>query len=158
MDIFDYNIKAFWSKVNKVEDDKCWLWMGTLRSKQSPYGKFWSHNKQFLAHRVSWEIHNGPIQEGLFVCHHCDNPRCVNPGHLFVGTAKDNTRDMLAKDRNPANKFLSEEDVLVIRALFHWSKFKMKDLADEFAVTSANICMIVNNQTWKKVRTDFASL
>jgi hypothetical protein len=96
----------FWEKVDKPGGaDACWLWTGT--PDVNGYGKLWwfDHtNKGKFAHRISWELHNGPIPDGLFVLHSCDNPPCVNPKHLFLGTQLDNMRDMVAKgrDRNPA--------------------------------------------------------
>ena len=75
----------------------CWIWMGYLNS--GGYGSFYVDGQLRSAHRVSWELHYGPIPEGLNVCHHCDVPGCVNPDHLFVGTQKDNIRDALNKGR-----------------------------------------------------------
>lgn len=96
--------ERFWAKVNKdgptvrAELGPCWAW--TADRNHKGYGRLQlGGNVVELAHRYSWALHVGPIPEGMLVCHHCDNPVCVRPEHLFVGTAKDNTADMIAKGR-----------------------------------------------------------
>jgi hypothetical protein len=84
----------FWSKVDKSGD--CWLFktVGT-----DGYAKFWHKGTSTHASRTAYELTYGPIPDGMVVCHHCDNPRCVRPEHLFLGTPKDNTQDMIRKGR-----------------------------------------------------------
>jgi len=89
--------QRFWSKVDK--SGECWLWIAS-RDKDG-YGKFrTSKNISWdRAHRIAWSVAYGPIPPGIHVLHRCDIPPCVNPSHLFLGTAKDNTEDMLSKGR-----------------------------------------------------------
>ena len=87
----------FWAKVDKSGD--CWLWTGAIFAGNG-YGQFSpAHHVNVAAHRFSWELHNGPIPDGLLVCHHCDTPLCVRLDHLFLGTASDNMQDMIRKGR-----------------------------------------------------------
>lgn len=93
-------VKRFWLKVKKSEN--CWEWTASKRHKG--YGAFvWCSNGEVIqgrAHRFSWILHHGAIPDGLCVLHKCDNPRCVRPNHLFLGTKADNNRDMKKKGRN----------------------------------------------------------
>lgn len=90
--------ERFWAKVKRV--DGCWIW--TAHRHDFGYGKiglgYTSKNSEY-AHRLSWMIHNGDIPDGLSVLHKCDNPACVNPAHLYLGTQADNVRDMYARNR-----------------------------------------------------------
>ena len=88
--------ERFWEKVEKT--DGCWVWQGAGHSMK--YGYFGLDGRNRLAHRVAWELICGPIPDGLCVCHHCDTPKCVRPDHLFLGTHKQNSEDMVAKGRS----------------------------------------------------------
>ncbi len=88
--------KRFWSKVDQ-SNQGCWLWQGTLLTQG--YGCFKIAGKMYKAHRVAYTLAKGTIPPGMFVCHHCDTPRCVRPDHLFLGTIKDNVHDAIKKGR-----------------------------------------------------------
>lgn len=89
-------IARFWSKVDRGDPDKCWYWMGC---RASGYGQVWDGKRSIGAHRLSWQITHGAIPDGLSCLHKCDHPPCVNPDHLYIGTQKDNVRDMVERSR-----------------------------------------------------------
>jgi hypothetical protein len=142
----------FWSKVDIRDDDECWEWLAY----QDPdgYGRIntvssttASGRKASLAHRVAWDLTSGPIPEGMFVCHRCDNPSCVNPGHLFLGWPADNAHDMASKGRH-GHAVLTAEDVLWIRELYSNGDWTEREIANEFGVARATINMVVTRKTW----------
>ena len=153
---------AFWAKVNKTPT--CWLWMYSLLSdiyNSGGYGQVTIRNRRLRAHRVAWELTNGPIPDGLHVLHRCDVRHCVNPDHLFLGTDADNIHDAMAKGRfvPPPVRYgeqhglskLTADDVATIRALYaSKSGWTHRSLGEKFNVTHTNICHILNNRTWIK--------
>lgn len=115
-----YSIEErFFSKVNfqgpLILDTLCWEWLA-YKDKWG-YGRIGKSSflRNYLAHRLSWELHNGTIPSDLLVLHCCDNPSCVNPDHLFLGTVQDNISDMVAKGRNASGtRKLTDEQILLI--------------------------------------------
>src|SRR3990167_3652620 len=129
--------ERFWSKVDKSGD--CWIWTG---AKISGYPIFRVGNKLIRGHRYSWELCNGKIPEGLFACHHCDNPSCVRPDHIFLGTHTDNMRDARQKGRLKT-LFLTEKDVWNIRLDYRPHRVTAKQLSEKYDVSVGAIYNIV---------------
>ena len=146
----------FWSKVNKVENG-CWLW--TAATVLAGYGYFYlSTGQDISAHRYSWILHNGPIANGLCILHKCDVPPCVNIDHLFLGTLKDNTQDMLAKGRNDppigersGSAKLTEGDVIKIREEYAAGGVTQRDIAKRYNVCRQTVSFVVQGKTWKHI-------
>lgn len=146
----------FWSKVDISDEDKCWEWQAGIGS--AGRGNFSIGRENFSAHRMSWMLTFGEIPDGLCICHHCDNGKCVNPTHLFLGTYRDNVLDMHEKGRDnilcgeddPKSK-LTEKQVLEIRNLwkpFIYSQFR---LAKEYGVSRSTIEGILHRNIWKHI-------
>jgi hypothetical protein len=141
----------------------CWVWIGhRFHGKQ--YGQITINHKAKKAHRVSWEIHFGKIPVGMCVCHKCDNPSCIRPDHLFLGTTQENTRDMINKGRKPSGKdsvknrrsykgsnhpgaILNEQKVLEILNRSESYSF----LAKEYGVSKPLIASIKQRRSWTHV-------
>lgn len=152
--------ERFWEKVNVRGKNDCWNWTASLS--RWGYGSIGHGNGPGtkLAHRVSWELHHGKIPDGVFVCHHCDNPACVNPEHLFLGTPKDNAQDCIQKGRccvlrgeEQGRAKLTEQDVRSIRKL-RTNGASLKYLAEKFNVGKTTIGHLLNGDTWKHVLRD----
>ena len=134
----------FGLKVGPEDAKGCWPWTGAIN--EWGYGTFWLDGKMIRAHRISWHLTGRDIPEGVLVLHSCDNPKCVNPHHLFLGTPEDNMRDMARKGRTNTTK-LTAIDVKEIRRLDSVGA-RSKDLARMFYISYASIRYIVNRQTW----------
>ena len=170
--------ELFWRHVDKAPGDACWLWTASRNPKG--YGQFHFRDRSTHSHRVAWELTYGPIPEGMWCLHHCDNPSCVRPDHLFLGTAADNTADMMSKGRHggevfPAYKIagdrhwtrrhpenilkgedigtsrLTEQQVLEIRAKYAAGEFSKASLAREYGVVHHTIRSIIARKSWRHI-------
>lgn len=167
------------SNISKPNgDDGCWEWGG--HRLKAGYGLICHNNIHILAHRASWMVSIGEICDGLHVCHKCDNPPCINPSHLFLGTRKENMQDAARKGRsasgsrnglntkphrNPAYLYpgrsprgisvntakLNPEKVIAIRARCDAGE-SSTTIAKDYGVTPANIRFIARRETWKDVK------
>lgn len=147
--------KRFWSHVTKTESG-CWEWKG-CRIKGRGYGivkRFVDGKKKYRkVHRVAYELAIGPVPEGLMVCHHCDNPPCINPEHLFAGTGSDNMSDCVKKGRykSPAKAKLPKDVRMEVRRLAKEGKTQMW-LANKFGVSQTTIWRTKNGYKDEKVK------
>lgn len=158
--------EAYLQKVLILRDDDCWLWVGYRD--QLGYGRFGINRKILRTHRIAWAMENGPIPDGMKVCHHCDVRHCCNPAHMFLGTQVDNIQDMCSKgrqrtgtkrgyrvwvtvgERNPKSK-ITEADVREIRRRWKAGGISQGDLAKEYGISGSNISGIVRGEYWKHV-------
>jgi len=159
----------FWSKVNKSAT--CWMWTACKNSKG--YGSLRPFNGERYAHRASWVIANGAIKDGAWVLHKCDNPACVNPHHLWLGSNIENQHDMYSKGRGKkatgdahwsklhpdqivrgskiGTSKLTESDVVQIRTRYANGEISQQNLANEFCVHQTIISDVIRRVTWNHV-------
>jgi len=146
----------FFEKVKMPKDrNECWEW--TACCKKYGYGWFSFNRNSELAHRISWMIHYGDIPEGRYICHHCDNPCCVNPDHLFIGDHASNMYDKARKGRcsrlngeSNGNSKLTNYSVRKIRELLN-KGMKGYKIAPIFNVSDVTIYMIKNGHAWQHI-------
>jgi hypothetical protein len=138
-------LARFWSKVRVGLPEDCWEWLAN--ENDNGYGRVTQDGQNLRAHRVAYEIANGPVPDGLIVLHKCDNRKCCNPAHLMAGTHADNFADMVAKGRERWSKGsqhpkakLTPDDVAQIRA----SNDNNAILAERFGVSKSSISMVRN--------------
>lgn len=149
--------QRFWKYVNKTEE--CWLWTGSIRS--TGYGQLMTNNKNgkrtmSTASRISWELHFGEIPENLNVLHKCDNRKCVNPSHLFLGTNADNMIDKINKGRQlRGSQFsfakLNEKDIVKIREDHNLGIYTQSELCKIYNMSATSISKIIRRKSWKHI-------
>ena len=143
-------IDRFWSKVKKGAG--CWEWQAGL---VQGYGQFWTIEFGYRAHRFAWLISQGEIPDGLSVLHSCDNRKCVNPKHLFLGTQADNIHDMINKKRHPHGErshksTLKERDIVAIRQAHAFGVPKVS-LGLRYKISRRHVSNIVRCVSWQHV-------
>lgn len=157
----DNVLARFWAKVQRGSSDECWPWQAT---RTGGYGMFRiSVSKHARAHRFSYELAFGPIPDGMFVCHRCDNPPCCNPAHLFLGTPEDNAFDSAMKRRmhpqtNPetyrgernGRARVSASDVPEIRRLAA-SGVRRARIAEAYGISRETVTAITTGKSWAHI-------
>ena len=145
--------ELFWTRVHK--SSTCWLWTGARKS-QMGYGAIWCRPRLLSAHRLSWYIKHGPIPRGMMVLHRCDNPLCIRPSHLYLGTHTENMADMSKRGRTdrtgrPGMKNgrakLTDEQVQEIRT----SNEPRSTLVKKFGITKCVVSQIILRKTWRHI-------
>lgn len=140
-------MKRFWDKVLKT--NSCWIWASHISG--NGYGYFSLNNKELRAHRVAYELTKGPIPKGLHVMHTCDNPKCVNPDHLKIGTHQDNMSDMVKKGRHHSGRTkYSDFTVYLVRMMFATCQWNQREIAQEIGMSAPHVKEIVRNQSRTK--------
>lgn len=153
---------SFLKKTQRKDNDKCWPWKACVD--QNGYGCMWNcilKKRSRVTRVILFLYKNVPFESKLIACHKCDNPICVNPSHIFVGTMKDNSQDMVKKGRyNPANKpkgskhfasKLSEADVLKIRNMYRTGEHTYGSIAQLYNIDKTVIGKIIKKTAWKHV-------
>lgn len=140
--------------LDKIEkSDSCWIWKGTCF--HVGYGAFWFKGNHQYAHRISYEMFKGKIEDGKLVCHTCDNRKCVNPAHLFLGKKQDNVSDMMIKKRHAKgqmkiNHKLIDKNIPIMRIL-RLRGYSYKRIGEIFGVNPETSRMACLGITWKHI-------
>lgn len=136
--------KLFWSKVIRLGPEECWNWKAGCFD--TGYGAFRFNGKQAKASRIAWIFTNGDIPKNLYVLHHCDNKKCCNPSHLFLGTNGDNIRDYISKGHTLSGRIkkLNKADRLRVIELCASKKISQGDIAKMFKVCRGTISSVYN--------------
>lgn len=152
--------EEFWKHIDKngpipthcPELGPCWIWNGSVG--KTGRGVFAAqHSKQIIVPRFSYQLHKGPIPDGLNVCHHCDNPNCPNPDHLFAGTQEDNLRDAQRKGRvrhgeRKSQAKLTTKDVREIISLRQSTNLSYREIGERFGICNQHAQRLVTGKSW----------
>jgi hypothetical protein len=140
-------LERFWNHVD--QSGSCWEWTGT--KDKDGYGNIVTARGHLKMHQFSYELHRKtPIPSGVLCCHSCDNPACVNPDHLFLGTNLSNLQDAASKGRMVGHRKLSEGDVVSIKQLYVSGEHTQSKLAGKFGVTQSQISRIILGLRWRR--------
>ena len=155
----------FWKAVNRFGDEDCWIWIGERM--KSGYGRIWKNERSVSAHRIALEIKIGRrLKAAECSLHHCDNPSCVNPNHLWIGTKSENNSDRAKKGRNGkkwkttataargsrhGSAKLNEFDIREIREMHRTGNYSQEQIARMFRVSQPLIGLIAHRRIWKHV-------
>jgi len=148
------NLKDVWKYIDIKGEDDCWEWLGHLV--RGNYGSFGINKKYYRSHRLAYTETYGPIPEGMFILHKCNNPKCCNPKHLYAGTQKDNMEQCkndgrVAMGEKHYKSKLTEENVLKIRSLYSTGNYYQRELGKIFGVGDITISDITRRKTWKYI-------
>lgn len=163
--------ERFWDKVDTGDESECWNWQAAINS--DGYGQIYfkveeiaedeseRYGRMFRAHRISWKINEGEIPDGKKVLHTCDNKKCVNPNHLYIGTAKDNSDDREErlemnhpKGEDHECSKLSRGDVVEIKQTLESGEYEsLREIAEGYPVSSTTISLIKRGEKWSHVQT-----
>jgi len=147
--------ERFWSKVDKRGPDECWEWKPTLNTDR--YCTFSIQGRSYKAHRIAYQLAIGDIPSGLCVCHSCDNPVCVNPAHLWLGTHAENMADMMRKgrqktwDKDPNTK-LTPDDVRAIHRSYRRGLVSMREVGERFGIAARTVSNILSGHEWAWIK------
>jgi len=137
-------VKRFWDKVNIKEKNECWEWNGSYFN--TGYGCVKFESKSQTVHRVSWKLTNGEIPKDMLILHKCDNIKCCNPNHLFLGTALDNVTDMINKGRfKGRQKKLTNIQIFNIKDMYN-NKISQSNIAFKYNVSQMTISKVIRNK------------
>jgi len=147
--------ERFWLFVEKRKSG-CWEWDGYIEKSSVGYARFKFKGRRLGAHHWSYEFAYGPVPKGFWVLHHCDNPKCVRPSHLYVGTRDDNAKDAVRRNRTARGERhgmakLTRDNVQEIRKLYRTGRYTQRKLAEMFGVTQCPITRVLNHTGWRNI-------